>query len=91
MKTAFFSPSWRKALFKGHETFGAHHYFKGLEQHSVAIVDSCSAVEALSDVDTNEDVDQIVGGVGGFIHFLSLFDSGRIFQTRAHRSLRTDG
>jgi hypothetical protein len=52
--------------FKVGETFRAGDDFEGLEQHITTTIDGNGAVKALSDVDTNEDVDKIVGGGGGF-------------------------
>lgn len=60
-----------QAPFKGRKTFSARQYFEGLEQHIAATIDCRSAVEALSKVDTNEDVEQIVGG-GQKVSFMSF-------------------
>jgi len=64
----------RKTLFKGRKTFRTGKHFYGLEQHLASGINGRRAVEAFSNVDTDKNIDQIVGG-GGSFHFL-LFSLG---------------
>ena len=58
-----------KPLFKGRKTFRTGKHFYGLKQHLAAGVNGRRAVRAFSNVDADENIDQIVGG-GGSFHFL---------------------
>ena len=59
--------------FKSSKTFYTGEHFYRLEEHVAASIDCRSAMEAFSNVDTNEDVDQIIDGGGDFHSFLSLW------------------